>query len=145
MLLKASKNISSNSGECIMSHKLMKESDGPGIVVTLSGIVEADEIDKLQQQINSDEAFPLLRYQIWDFSRAEDINISIEQIENIAMQIAVASSKNSKLRIAIIPRKTSHNILGKTFHTFEKVWGSYESKSFSDIDAARAWGISRRK
>ena len=135
----------SNSGECIMSHKFIKESDGSGAVVTLSGIVEADEVDKLQQQINSDESFPQLLYQIWDFSQAEEINISIEQIENIAMQVAVASSKNPKLRIAIIPRKTSHNILGKTFHTFEKVWGAYESKSFRDIDAARAWGISRRK
>ncbi len=128
-----------------MSHEISKESDGLGIVVSLSGIVEADEVDKLQQQINSDESFPRLLYQIWDFSQAEDINISIAQIENIAMQVAVASSKNPRLRIAIIPRKTSHNILGKTFHTFEKVWGSYESKSFSDIDTARAWVMSRRK
>lgn len=128
-----------------MSHKLIKEADGRGVVITLSEIVEADEVDKLQQQINSDESFPQLLYQIWDFSQAKEINISIEQIENIAMQVAVASSKNPKLRIAIIPRKTSHNILGKTFHTFEKVWGAYESKSFRDVITAREWGKSRRK
>jgi hypothetical protein len=128
-----------------MSHKLIKESDGPGVVVKLSGIVEADEIDELQEQINADESFPQLLYQIWDFSRAEEINISIDQIQHFAMQTAVVSGRNPKLRIAIIPRKTSHNILGKTFHTFEKVWGAHESKSFGDIDAARAWGISRRK
>jgi hypothetical protein len=128
-----------------MSYQLNKESNGLGIVIALSGIVEADEIDKLQKQVNSDELFPQLRYQIWDFSKAEEINISIDQIQHFAMQTAMASSENPKLRIAIIPRKSSHNVLGKTFHTFEKVWGSHESKSFPDVDTAREWGISRKK
>jgi hypothetical protein len=127
-----------------MSHKLSRELDGLGIVITFSGIVEADEVDKLQEQIHSDELFPKLRYQIWDFSGAEEIIISIDQIQHFAMQTAVSSSENPKLRIAIIPRKTSHNILGKTFHTFENLWGSNESKSFQDIDTAREW-CSRRK
>lgn len=122
-----------------MSHKLSRESEGLGMVITFSGIVEADEVDKLQAQINSDESFPVLRYQIWDFSKAEDINISIDQIQHFAMEAAVSSGKNPKLRIAIIPRRTSHNILGKTFHTFEKVWGSNESQSFGDVDTAREW------
>jgi len=128
-----------------MSHKLIKESDGLGIVINFSEIIEADEIDELQKQINSDESFPQLLYQIWDFSKAEEINISIDQIQHFAMQTAVASSKNPKIRIAIIPRKSSHNILGKTFHTFEEVWGAYESKSFRDVETAREWGKSRRK
>ena len=128
-----------------MSHKLNKESDELGIVITLSGIIEADEVDKLQRQINSDESFPQLRYQIWDFSQAEEINISIDQIQNIAMQTAVASSENPKLRIAIIPRASSQNVLGTTFNTFEKVWGSYKSESFRDIDTARDWCKSGKK
>jgi len=128
-----------------MPNKLIKEDDGPGIVVTFSGIVEAEEVDQLQTQIHADESFPQLRYQIWDFSKAEDINISIDQIQHFATQTAMASSENPKLRIAIIPRKTSHNILGKTFHTFEKAWGANESKSFLDIDTAREWCRSRRK
>jgi hypothetical protein len=128
-----------------MPNKLSKESDGPGIVVTLSGIIEADEVDKLQAQIHSDESFPQLRYQIWDFSRAEEINISIDQIQHFATQTAMASSKNPKIRIAIIPRKDSHNVLGKTFHSFEKAWGADKSKSFGDIDTAREWCQSGRK
>jgi hypothetical protein len=123
----------------IMPNKLSKESDGLGIVIDFSGIVEADEIDKLQGQIHSDKSFPQLRYQIWDFSKAEEINISIDQIQHFAAQTAIASSKNPKLRISIILRKTSHNTLGKTFHTFEKAWGANESKSFGDIDTAREW------
>ncbi|KQC06115.1 MAG: hypothetical protein APR62_08445 [Smithella sp. SDB] len=122
-----------------MSHKLKKEKEGLGITIAFSGIVEADEVDKLQDQINSDESFPKLRYQVWDFSQAEEINITFDQIQNIAMKTAVASGRNPKLRIAIIPRKTSHNVLGETFHTFEKVWGSGESKSFRDIKAAKEW------
>jgi hypothetical protein len=128
-----------------MPNKLSKEADGLGIVVTFSGVVEADEADKLQKQINSDEAFPKLRYQIWDFSKAEDINISIDEIQHFATQTAIASSQNPKLRIAIIPRKTSHNILGKTFHSFENLWGTNESKSFGDIDTAREWCQRKKK
>lgn len=128
-----------------MSNKLSKEADGRGIVVTFSGVVEADEADNLQKQINSDEAFPQLRYQIWDFSQAEDINISIDEIQHFATQTAIASSQNPKLRIAIIPRKTSHNILGKTFHSFENLWGTNESKSFGDIDTAREWCQRKKK
>lgn len=128
-----------------MPNKLSKEADGLGIVVTFSGVVEADEADKLQKQINSDDAFPQLRYQIWDFSKAEDINISIDEIQHFATQTAIASSKNPKLRIAIIPRKTSHNILGKTFHSFENLWGTNESKSFGDIDTAREWCQRKKK
>lgn len=41
-----------------------------------------------------------------------------------------------------ISRKTSHSVLGKTFHTFEKVWRFYESKSFRNIHDAREWGQS---
>ena len=128
-----------------MPGKLTKEANGTGIVVTFSGIVEADDVDKLQSKIHTDESFPQLRYQIWDFSKAEEINISIDQIQHFATQTAIASTENPKLRIAIIPRKTSHNILGKTFHTFENLWGTNESKSFGDIDTAREWCISRRK
>jgi hypothetical protein len=128
-----------------MPNKLSKESDGLGIVIDFSGTVEADEIDKLQGQIHSDESFPQLRYQIWDFSKAEEINISIDQIQHFATQTAIASGKNPKLRISIIPRKTSHNTLGKTFHTFEKAWGANESKSFRDVDTAREWCNSRKK
>ena len=131
--------------DVIMSYELSKESNGLGIVITFSGIIEAAEIDKLQKQINSDGLFHQLRYQIWDFSKAEEINISIDQIQHFAMQTAVASSENPKVRIAIIPRKSSHNVLGKTFHTFEKAWGSNESKNFGDVDAARDWGMSGRK
>jgi len=122
-----------------MSHKLKKEAEGLGVIIAFSGIVEADEVDKLQDRINSDESFQQLRYQIWDYSKAEEINITIDQIQNIAMKTAVASGRNPKLRIAIIPRKISHNVLGETFHTFEKVWGSGESKSFRDIKDARGW------
>ena len=128
-----------------MPNKLSRESDGPGIIITFSGIVEADEIDKLQRLIHSDESFPQLSYQIWDFSKSEEINITIDQIQHFATQTAIASSKNPKLRLAIIPRKSSHNVLGKTFHTFEKAWGANESKNFGDVDAARDWGMSGRK
>jgi hypothetical protein len=128
-----------------MSHKLIKESGGLGIVIAFTGVVQAQDVDKLQKQINSDDGFTQLRYQIWDFSKADEINISMDEIQDIAMQTAVAASRNPKLRIAIIPRKTSQNVLGKTFQTFEKVWGPYEAKSFRDIDLARDWGMRRKK
>jgi len=58
--------------------------------------MEADEAEKLQKHIHADKSFPQLRYQIWDFSKAEEINISIDQIQHFATQAAIASDKIPK-------------------------------------------------
>ena len=128
-----------------MPHKLSNESNRLGVVITFSGIVDADEINKLHTQIKSDELFLQWRYQIWDFSNAKELNISFDDIRHFAIQDRVAASKNPNQRIALIPRKFTHRGLDRMFHILEGVWGAYESKTFWDVDTAREWAKDGKK
>jgi hypothetical protein len=125
-----------------MSHKLKKECDDAVSSFTFSGRVEADDVDSIQEQINSVKGFRscAIRYGIFP-KRQRSISPWIRfRISPCILLWHPAKIRN--FEIASFPRKASHNVLGKTFHTFEKVWGSYESKSFRDIHAAREWGES---
>jgi hypothetical protein len=130
-----------------MSHELRKESDGQGVLITFSGIVEVDEINKLHNQIKADKLFPEMLYQVWDFSEAEELNISFDNIRNFAINDRVAAKKNATQRIAIIPRnnKSRYQGLDKMYHILETVWGAYETETFFDVDTAREWGKSGKK
>lgn len=125
-----------------MSHKLSIELDGTGVTITFSGIVEADEIRELHKQIESHESFPQWRYQIWDFSNAEKLNFSFDHLRQFALEERFAASINPKQRLAIIPRKSTHVGLDRTYNILEQVWGAWESKTFWDIDTARVWAKS---
>jgi hypothetical protein len=127
-----------------MPHKISYESNGLGVVLAFTGIIEADEINKLHIRLKSDESFLQWRYQIWDFSNATKLNISIDQIRRFAMQDAIAAHKNPHQKIALIPRESTHIGLDRAFHILEGVWGAYESKTFWDVNAAREWGESGR-
>jgi hypothetical protein len=128
-----------------MPHKLKKESKGLGFVITFSGIIEVDEINKLHNQIKSDKLFPKMLYQIWDFSEVEELNISFDNIRNFAIRDSIAAKENPNQRIAIIPRKYTYQGLDKMYHVLEKVWGAYESETFFDVDTARKWCKSGEK
>ena len=122
-----------------MPYQLSSEANGIGVVVTLFGLVRGGEIFQLNKQFMADESFPQWRYQIWDFSKVEGLDITLEQLRSFANQDSLASRINPNQRIAIIPRKKSQSGLDSVFHVYEEVWGGYESKTFGDIDAAREW------
>ena len=122
-----------------MPHKLKSESNGRGLVITFSGIVKGDEIQKLDEKLNLDKVFSKVRYAIWDFSKIKDIKVSFDELRNQAMNDSVAVHKNPDKRIAIIIRKQSASGLDSIFHAYETAWGGYESATFTDIEAARKW------
>ena len=128
-----------------MPHDVSHESNGLGVVITLSGVIEADEIYKIDLQLKSDELYLQQRYQIWDFSNAEELNISFDDIRDFAIQDGIAACKNPNQRIALIPRKSSHSDLDQMFHILEGVWSPNESKTFWDVDTAREWAKSGQK
>ena len=103
-----------------MPHDVSRESNGLGVVITLSGVIEADEIYKIDLQLKSDELYLQQRYQIWDFSNAEELNISFDDIRDFAIQDGIAACKNPNQRIALIPRKSSHSDLDQMFHILER-------------------------
>jgi hypothetical protein len=110
-----------------------------GVVITLTGIIPGDEIRDLNNVLAAHPHFVRWRYQIWDFSDAEKFEASIDQLRDFAIQDTLAARINPRQKIAIIPRRASQSGLDRVFHVMESVWGAYESKTFTNIDAARAW------
>jgi hypothetical protein len=126
----------------IMPHKLKKESNGLGVVITFSEVVTGDEMQKLDEKLNLDKQFSNLRYRILDFSKIKDIKIRFDELRNYAIQNSIAVRKNPDIKIAIVIRTKSSSGLDSVFHAYEKAWRGYESKTFTDIKTARKWAQS---
>ncbi len=122
-----------------MPHTLNVETDGPGATISLSGIVEADEVKAIHKEIEADLSFPQWRYQIWDFSNSEELHFSFDHLRQFAIEERVWAKINPNLRIAIVPRRSTYKGLDRMYGILERVWGMLESRSFWTLDAARAW------
>ena len=122
-----------------MPNKMKKESNGPGILITFSGTVKGEEMKKLRDSIKSDKVLSKLSYQIWDFSKIKDIKLTFDELRSYAMNDSVNVRKNPHKKIALIVRKIAPSGLDTMYHAYEKAWGGYESKTFTDIDSARKW------
>jgi hypothetical protein len=110
-----------------------------GVFITLSGKVTGDEIFVLNRQVIGDERFPGWRYQIWDFSKVEAIDVSFDQLRSLVFQDAVAARHCPDHRIAIITRKPARTGLDSVYHLLSEEWGGYPSKTFHRVHAARKW------
>jgi hypothetical protein len=133
--------------DAFMPHTITSESNGRGVVITLSGVVKGDEIHGLNEQLVSDALFLQRRYEIWDFSNVDKLELSLDQLRGFAIQDSIAARKNPNQRIAIVRRMRTHSGLDpdRTFHVLERTWGGYESRTFLDVDSARQWAESGGK
>ena len=122
-----------------MPNQIIPEPDASGVVIVLTGTIQGREIHDLNEALMATPAFVNWRYQIWDFSGVDGVEVSVDDIREFAMQDAAAARLNPRQRIAIIPRHKAYSGLDKVFHVMEGIWGAYESKTFFDLDAARAW------
>jgi hypothetical protein len=113
-----------------------------GVVVTLFGIVRGDEIYVLNEKLMAEPFFAQWRYQIWDFSDVDEVEVSVDQVRDFAVQDTRAAGLSPNQRIAIIPRKSSNSGLDRVFHVMEGVWGAYESKTLPTVEDAREWAMS---
>jgi hypothetical protein len=129
-----------------MPHHLGYESNDLGVLITLSGLIKADEISELNEELMSDELFRQWHYQIWDFSDVERLELTESDLRRFAMQDARASRINPNQKVALIRRRNpSSSGLDTIYHIFGDVWGGYESRTFSDYDTARKWAFNGQR
>jgi hypothetical protein len=119
------------------------EANGLGVVIAFSGSIEADELHGVWRQLHTHESYSRLRYQIWDFSGAERMNITGEDLRQLAMVSGIPVHGSHSQRVALIPRQNVHSGLDELFHIYEQIWGTHETKTLHDVDAAREWGRER--
>jgi hypothetical protein len=122
-----------------MAYTLISEFEGAGAMITFTGNIKPDEVLKLHEEIFSHPDLSKWRYQIWDFSKAGDLDFTMEDLRRFAMAEREMAPLNSNQKIALIPRPLLYQGFDNMFQVYESVWGICESKTFQDVDSARIW------
>ena len=127
-----------------MPYEVSTESNGFGVVISLSGIVSGPELVALNLRLNNEESFAQCRFQIWDFSKATRLDLSADEIRALAMQDIPASAINPTLNMAIVGEPDFFGNRDRIFLIFEEVWTAFRPKFFTDLEAARNWASSEQ-
>lgn len=120
-----------------MKYDIKIESDG--IIITLYGAVSGHDLRLLNCNLMTEKDFPKWRYKIWDFSNADKIDLSLDDLRSFIFQDSIAAGKNPNVKVAIIPGQHQRTGLDDVFHLFSKQWNGYESKSFRNVKNAKEW------
>jgi hypothetical protein len=115
------------------------ESNGSGVVVSFSGVVSGPEVIDLNLRLTNEESFSQCRYQIWDFSKATRLDLSIDDLRTISVQDIAGSAINPTLRMAIVGEPDFFANMDRIFLIFEEEWTAFRPKFFTDLKAAREW------
>jgi hypothetical protein len=122
-----------------MPHQVSTEANAAGVVISFSGAVSGSEVVDLNGRLASEESFSKCRYQLWDFSAATSLDISIEEIRAISLQDIAASAHNPNLKTAIVGHPSLFGGKDEIFLIFEEVWTAYKPKFFPDVASAKEW------
>ena len=122
-----------------MSHKIIQEDKGDGLVVTFRGEISGSEIFDVNKEIIEDESYYHHKYQIWDYSDVESLGISVSEIKQIAVQDSFLFKKNPNMLLAIVDRQNVMSEARKKYELYVKVWTGFKRKVFSSIEDARNW------
>ncbi|GEM_PF-571144 len=128
-----------------MPYTISDDQGGLGVLITLIGDVRGDDVFTLNAELMADERFAQWQYLIWDLSNIGRFEPTCDELRGYAMQEKMAARINPDLLPTIIPPKFGNGHLMTIFRILEQVWGSYESKYFTNPSAARDWVMSKSK
>ena len=121
---------------------IVYENQEEGVVIIWGGSISGEGLKMVNAQIYKEGGSEKLRYQIWDFTKAEDLEITDHDLRTLAIQDNIASETNPKQIIAIVGSIELFRGYDRLFHIYEGVWSDYKSKTFPSMVEARKW-ISR--
>ncbi len=102
-----------------MPGQMSFEKEGSGVVVTWTGDVSGDEIKKMNETLYTQDRGGRLRYQIWDFTQVERLNVSIQDASDLAMQDKMAAQKNPDQIVALVGNRALFAGDDELFHVYE--------------------------
>lgn len=127
-----------------MSHEVNIENQGTGVVVSLSGVITGRELTSINEHIYEADPNKKLRYQVWDFSDVEILEMKTEDIEKLVLQDMEEAISNSNQQVAIIGSSRTLRGVDNLYHYISDCWvkTGFQSKSFDNMDDARSWIVS---
>jgi len=124
-----------------MSHEVNIENQGAGVVVSLSDVITGRELTRINEHIYEADPNKKLRYQIWDFTEVDILEMKTEDIEKLVLQDMEEAISNSKQHVAIIGSSRTLRGVDNLYHYISDCWvkTGFQSKSFDNMDDARSW------
>ena len=127
-----------------MPYQVSTESNGVGVVISFSGAVSGSEVIDLNSRLSAEELFSQCSYQIWDFSGATQLDITIDELRSLTLQDIAASATNPSLKTAIVGQQKLFAGKDRIFQILEESWTTYRPEFFLDVKAAREWATSNQ-
>lgn len=122
----------------VMPIRLIYEPDGVGVVVKGSGIVDATEIQRCNDQMYAADRIHKLRSQLYDFREVTKFDLSSDDMRMLADQDKAAASQNPNLAIAIVGNNDLMFGLAKMWEVFVSE-ASLKANVFRTLKEARDW------
>lgn len=122
-----------------MGFQIYGENDGLGVLVVWDGSVNGGEAIEANSQIYERDPDGKYCYQIWDFSDADVLDVSAEELRVVVMQDYANSQINPEQIVAVVGTDTVLKGLDDLYRSFIGAWTQFESKTFASVDDAREW------
>ncbi len=112
--------------------------DGEGVYVIGEGAVTGQDLIAVNHEIYQPERLSRQKYQIVDFTAAQEAVLTADETHQIALQDMAAAEINPGFIIAVVVKGDDHFGLARMWEAF--VDGSaLETKLFRDRESAEAW------
>lgn len=120
------------------------EDHGRGMLFVARGVVSGAELLKRNRKTYTPDVLAQLRYQIVDLRELDRLDISTQQMQELAAldrQAAESIASPSALRVAIVVNHDLTEGLARIYCAYARS-PRLEAQVFADLDAARNWAQS---
>ncbi len=126
-----------------MAYQINFENQGRGVVLQFTGAVTGAEIIEAAGRMYRADEHNLLRYQIVDLTAAASLQISEDQLRQIALLDKQAAGKNPDQVVALVGNEAIFAGSDRRYAVYAEVWAGFETEFFATLDEVRAWLASR--
>lgn len=121
--------------------ELTFEDDGRGMVFTARGVVAGEHLVDRHREIYSPEVVQQLHYQIIDLRELERLDMTTEQMREIAIfdrKAAEQSTSERPMRVALVAAHDLTEALARIYCAYADS-AHLEARVFADPETAREW------
>ena len=122
-----------------MPYEIRFEAAGRGVLLRFRGRSTGEEILRAVDAMYAADPSRRLRYQIADFTEAEKLEISEDQLLAIALKDQQALRAYPTQRIAVVGDERLFQGAEKRYAIYADVWAEVRPRNFSTMEEARRW------
>jgi hypothetical protein len=122
-----------------MSGEFELAAEADGCVVRLRGVINGSLLDDANNALYAADPDSRFRWQLWDFSGVDRLEVSAEELHQLAVDDHEATASNPCQRIAIVGAQSQLAGADRLYGIYASAWTEFETETFETFDDARAW------